>query len=241
MYYFFYFCLVPAKLLYRQLPLLGLPLNPSIFSRLRYAILFQLALLLISPIQPYQLWLATYFLAYYFILPFQLSHVSVLSGYIPSSAINSALNTVLLVVLEHPSIFLASAICTASSCLTNFAFPSHISPAYSNFGTITLVRIHLLILVSRCESVRIASCLLVIYPFLLLSLWIVHPKSSPLRPLRQGRYTGLRPVAHLLPTSTWNLPDSPCLRYILLPKSQRETPPPHSPIFMPVMSWGSSK
>ena len=62
---------------------LGPPLNPSIFSRLRYPILFQLALLLFSHIQPYQLWLATSFLAYclfdsavYFILPFQLSYVS---------------------------------------------------------------------------------------------------------------------------------------------------------------------
>ena len=44
-------------------PLLGF-LNPSIFSRLRYPILFQLAIFLFSPIQPYQLWLATSFLAY---------------------------------------------------------------------------------------------------------------------------------------------------------------------------------
>ena len=51
----------------------------------------------------------------------------VLGGYIPSSA----LNTVFLVVVEHPSIFLAAAICTVSSCCANFAFPSHTSPAYS--------------------------------------------------------------------------------------------------------------
>ena len=47
----------PLKTVY----LLGLLLNPSIFSRLRYPILFQLALLLISPIQPCPLWLATSF------------------------------------------------------------------------------------------------------------------------------------------------------------------------------------
>ena len=61
-----------------------------------------------------------------------LASLSVLRGYIPSSA----LNTVLLVVLEHHSIFLAAIICTVSNCFTNFAFPSHSSPAYSNFGTI---------------------------------------------------------------------------------------------------------
>ena len=41
------------------------------------------------------------FLTRYFILPFQLSHVFVSSGYIPSSA----LNPVFLVVLEYPSTF----------------------------------------------------------------------------------------------------------------------------------------
>ena len=61
----------------------------------------------------------------------------------------------LLVVLEHPSTFLAAAICTVSSCFTNCAFPSHTSPAYSSFGTITFIRIHLLVLVTRCESVKI--------------------------------------------------------------------------------------
>ena len=43
--------------------LLGFLLCPSILSRLRYPTFFQLALLLLSPIQPYQLWLATSFLA----------------------------------------------------------------------------------------------------------------------------------------------------------------------------------
>ena len=40
------------------------PLNSSIFSRQRSPILFQLGLLLFSPIQPYQIWLATSLLAY---------------------------------------------------------------------------------------------------------------------------------------------------------------------------------
>ena len=40
---FVYFCLVPAKLLYRQYLFLVFPLNPSTFSQLRYPTLFQLA------------------------------------------------------------------------------------------------------------------------------------------------------------------------------------------------------
>ena len=71
----------------------------------------------------------------------------------------SVLSTVLLVVLEHPSTFLGAVICTVSGCFTNFAFPSHIPPAYSSFDTTTFIRIHVLILVSRCESDRIASIL----------------------------------------------------------------------------------
>ena len=90
------------------------------------------------------------FFTYY--SPFNfLTSLFVLSGYIPSS--------VLLVVLEHPSICLAAVICAVSSFFTNFVFPSHTSPAYSNFGTITSIRIHYLIPVSRCGSVRIASIL----------------------------------------------------------------------------------
>ena len=52
----------------------------------------------------------------------------VLSGYNPSSA----LDTVIPVVLEHPSIFLAAVVCTVSNCFTNFTFPFHTSPAYSD-------------------------------------------------------------------------------------------------------------
>ena len=54
--------------------------------------------------------------------------------------------------------FFSAVICTVSSCFI-FAFPSHTSPAHSSFGTITFSRLHLLILVSRCESIRIASIL----------------------------------------------------------------------------------
>ena len=80
----------------------------------------------------------------------------VLSGYTPSSA----LNTVLLVILEHLVIFVAAVICTVSACFTNFAFPSHTSPAYSSFGTITFIRIHLLIqgaagVLTRGAAVRV--------------------------------------------------------------------------------------
>ena len=134
----------------------------------------------------------------YFILPF-LTSLFVLSGYMPSST----LNTVLLVALEHPSIFLAALICTVSSCFTNFAFPFYTSPAYTNFGTIILTTMHILILVSRCESVRMASILPtcgLLFPITVLSP-CVHPKSSPLRSLRQGTYTGLRSVGNLLLTS----------------------------------------
>ena len=69
---------------------------------------------------------------------------------------SSGLDTVLLVVLEHPSIFLAAVICAVSSCFTNFAFPSYTSPAYSSFGTITFIGTHILILVQggglRCDK-----------------------------------------------------------------------------------------
>ena len=57
--------------------LLGFLLCPSILSRLRCPSLFQLAVLLLSPIHLYQLWLAFSFLHVpYFMLPFQHSHVS---------------------------------------------------------------------------------------------------------------------------------------------------------------------
>ena len=168
---------------------------------LDYAIppLFHLALLLLSLIQPYQLWLATSFLATFSRLYlFASGHIS-----------SSALDIVLLVVLEHPSTLLAAVFGTVSSCFTNFVFPSHTSPAYSSFGTITLIRIHLL-LASRCESVRIASIL----PTLSYHVCsCVHPKSILLRYLRQGTYIGLRSVIHLLPTSIRKLPSSPYRRY----------------------------
>ena len=130
-------------------------------SRLRYPILFQLALLLFSPIQPYQLSLATSFLAYS-LLCIAISSSSRLYLFQVSTIL------LLLLILYYSSclsilvVFLAAVICSVfscSSCCTNFAFPSHTPPAYSNFGTTTFIRIHLLILVSRCGSVSIASIL----------------------------------------------------------------------------------
>ena len=96
------------------------------------------------------------------ILPFKFL---VLSEYIP----NYALNIVLLSVFEHPSIFFAAVIGTGSNFFTSFTFPSHTS-AYSSFDTITFIRIHILILVSRCESLRITS-ILPIYTLPFLSLY----------------------------------------------------------------------
>ena len=75
-------------------PFLGL-LNPSILFRLRYDILFHLALLIFSPIQPYQLpgYMAGNLfsgipLTVYCHFDF-LKYLLVLSGYIPSSAVNT--------------------------------------------------------------------------------------------------------------------------------------------------------
>ena len=92
--------------LYTVQPLLGLPLNPSIFFRLRYPILFQLALLLFSPMQSYQLSMAGNLFSgiFFTLLSCHLNFITSLCvwiGYSPSSA----LITVLLVVLDHPSVF----------------------------------------------------------------------------------------------------------------------------------------
>ena len=46
---------------FQTVSLLGFLLYPSIFFRLRYPTLFQLAFSWLSPIQSYQLWLATFF------------------------------------------------------------------------------------------------------------------------------------------------------------------------------------
>ena len=61
--FFLYFFLLLSCIRQTSLwivPFLGL-LNPSTFSQQRYPILVQLALLLLSPVQPYQLWLAALF------------------------------------------------------------------------------------------------------------------------------------------------------------------------------------
>ena len=88
--------------------------------------------MLFSPIQSYQtLWLATSFLAYSLhFIAIQLSHVSlffILSGYIPSSD----LTTTLLVVLEHPSIFLAAIICGGGGRWSCFACLRHLTVDHS--------------------------------------------------------------------------------------------------------------
>ena len=108
---------MPPKLLHGQC-LLGFLLFPSILRRLRHPTLSQLALSLLSPIQRFWLRLTTSFLAFVvstFSRPYLLS-----SEHIPASA----LRTVLLVVLERPSIILAAVICTVSNCFAGFVpFP----------------------------------------------------------------------------------------------------------------------
>ena len=121
-----------------------------------------------------------------FCYSFPYSSIRYLSGYIPSSALNPFRTAVPLwgqtsqfsstlspkrdcgskrtvVFVLELRIFLAAVICTVSNYCTNFAFPSHTSPAYSSFGAVTFTRMHLLILLliiaSRCESVRTASIL----------------------------------------------------------------------------------
>ena len=191
------------------------PLYPSIISRPRYAILFQLALLLLTPIHPYQRWLVTSSLAsslLYIPISIFLKSLLVLSGYILSSALSS----MLLVVLEHRvnSTFLSAVICTVSSSSTKFAFPSHTCPAYFSFGTITFRRRRILILVSRCESDRIAFVLpTCAVPFpITFAMCASHEQSFEI----SAPYTGLQSVIHLLPASIRKLPGLPYLRYIQL-------------------------
>ena len=141
-----------------------------------------------------------------------LASLFVLSGYIPSSA----LNTVILVVFEHPSTFLAAVIYTVSSCSTNFAFPSHTTRSYSHFGAITLIIIHILILVPRCGSVRIASILPTCYlPFPITFAMCASQEQS--FEISTPRYVYWSTIGSSSPpTSIRNLPGSPCLRYIQL-------------------------
>ena len=141
----------------RTLPLLGLP-NPSIFLDYVIPSYPSSTFCCFLPYSPISYGWRLLFLAYsslYIAISTFSRFYLFSSGYIPTSS----LNTVLLVVLEHPSIFLAAVICTVFQLFSNFAFPSHTSPAYSSFGTITFIKIHILILLSRCESVRIASTL----------------------------------------------------------------------------------
>ena len=87
-----------------------------------------------------------------------LASLLVSSRYIPSSA-----HSPILLELEHSSTYWAGVIrtCTVYTCFTNLVFPSHSTPPYSSLGTTTFNRIHLLtlLIVSRCQSARIASIL----------------------------------------------------------------------------------
>ena len=118
------------------------------------------------------------------------------SGYIT----RSSLHTVLLVVFQHPSTFF--------SCCHPYRFqlfyglgslPILLLHKYS-CGTTRFIRTHILILVSRCESGRIASILPTCALPFTITFAVCASESSLLRSPRQGMYIGLRSVIH--PTST---------------------------------------
>ena len=77
-----------------------------------------------------------------------------------------------------------------------------IGPLHAQGSHVILV-IHILILVSRCESVRIApTLLLVLYPFPIPSLCVyVSQQQFSEISMPKCTYTCLRSVVHLLPTS----------------------------------------
>ena len=143
---------------------------PSNLCRLRYPTFFLLALVLLSPIQLYQLLLATSFIFFTLFCRFNFLMCLFYVGTFPF------LGTVFFVVFEHPrnSTFLAAVTCTVLSCFANFVSPSH------NFLRISaLVRSHSLsatssVLVSKRESVRIAfilpACALAYY------FWLCAPQ-----------------------------------------------------------------
>ena len=126
------------------------------YSQLCYSIIFQLALSLFLPSSAALSTMAGNFVFGVFLTSYWHSNSRLyqfhVSGYIPSSAIS----TVLLVVLEHPSTLLAAAMCTVSGCRTNFAFPSRtFLHVLDVFDTITFIRILILYLVIRLWS---SSC-----------------------------------------------------------------------------------
>ena len=134
-----------------------------------------------------------------------LTYLVVLSRYLLSCVLSTCTwKYILLVVLGHPNTCLVAVVCTVSSCSTNFAFSSHTS-ACSSFGTITFIRIHILILVSRCESVRIGSILPTFALPVPIYFLCVQPKSSLLRSLRQGAYSGIRSVINPLPFESYRV------------------------------------
>ena len=174
---FIFFCLVPGTPQTRpwavSLLVCLLPVRPSMLSRLRYPTLFQLALLLLSPIQPCRqlraISLSARSLCYIAISTFtrlflfQLGTRPVFYYHSCSTAPTRCMRA------SYAVVFSGAFICAVSTCFTNFVFPSHKSPAHSSFGTITFIILHILILVSGCEYVRTASIspFLCVYPFLL--------------------------------------------------------------------------
>ena len=116
----------------------------------------------------------------------------------------------------HLSIFLPPAICTDCSCFSNLrSLPIALLHTLT-LGTMILIKVHFLILVSSCAAVEFASiwptgCL----PFPILSP-SVHVKGSHSRSLRQSTYTGLPSVTHVLSYSKRTLPDTSYPRYIQL-------------------------
>lgn len=121
--------------------------------------------------------------------------LNTVAGYIPVLLLklhcSSCLGIPLLIII----IILVSAavICTASRCLTDFAYPFLTSLAYYSFGTITWIKMQTSILESTVNASLLGSrpsCLRVLYPFSLLFLF-APPKSGLLGSPRQGTYIGL--------------------------------------------------
>ena len=136
----------------------------------------------------------------------------VLSGYSRNSALGTydvpgTILKVLLVVLELIGIFeLLSSVLLFPTVPTKFALASH-SPKYSGAASVLSHQTGTISWSYQyCNDASLSgshpSCLpLLVYPFLMLML-CVYPKSSLLRCLRQGTYTGLRSVKSILSLRT---------------------------------------
>ena len=116
-------------------------------------------------------------------------------------------------------LLLVVVVCTVSNCFTNFVLPSHTSTVCSSFCNVTFIMIHLLALVSRCESARIASILptCVLYTLSHYFCDVFIPRAA-----FRDLYAKVRILAYdwkfiFSPlTSVRNLPGSPYLRYVQL-------------------------